>query len=97
MDERWQKRTPDASRPAQSGPLSVSEAAAMAGVTRQAVHAWIARGHLTVVPSADLSGIWLEATTVARFLAARHAARTVGVRIETVRQWQLEGHVSDGD
>jgi hypothetical protein len=72
--------------------IPVSEAANVAGVTRQAVHAWIARGHLTAVQCADSKDYWIDADGVTQFLATRQAAHTVGVRIETIRQWQVDGH-----
>jgi len=79
------------------GWIPVSEAAVVAGVTRQAVHAWIARGHLTAVQSADSRDYWIDADDFAQFLATRQAAHTVGVRVETVRHWQLDANVTDGD
>jgi hypothetical protein len=81
MTERW---------------LSISDAATLAGVSRQAVHGWIARGHLTIVRSDDASGSWLDATRFTQFLAERAVAVTKGVRIETVRHWQVDGDPEAG-
>jgi hypothetical protein len=72
------------------GVCSVRVAAATARVTRQAVHRWIAQGHLTVVQHADPRGTWIDAAAFARFVATRQDAHAVGVRIETVCHWRRD-------
>ena len=68
--------------------VSVPEAAALAGVTRQAVHWWIAQGRLTAVPTDD--GYRIDRAELSRFLAERRAARAIGVKLDTLRQWADE-------
>jgi hypothetical protein len=75
--------------------LSISEAAATARVTRQAVHGWIARGHLTAITNSETNGYWIDAYAFDRFLATRHVAATKGVRIETIRHWKTVSTTSD--
>ena len=65
--------------------LTVPEAAALAGVSRQAVHAWFAQGHLTPINTGR--GYRIDREEFRRFLAERRAAAAVGVKVATLRQW----------
>jgi DNA-binding transcriptional MerR regulator len=67
------------------GHVNVSEAAARAGVSRQAVHKWIAHGRLH--PHASDDGYLLDVEELARFLAVREASSEVGIRVDTLRHW----------
>jgi hypothetical protein len=76
--------------------ITTSEAATIAGVTLQAVHGWIRRGHLTVVRDVLTPAYWIEADGLNRFLAARQAAHGMRMRTETVRHWQRDDDLVDG-
>jgi hypothetical protein len=67
------------------GHLTVAEAAARAGVTRQAIHKWIAYGRLQ--PRLSDHGYLLDGGELARFLAVREASSEVGVKVDTLQHW----------
>jgi DNA-binding transcriptional MerR regulator len=62
--------------------LTISEFATRAGVSRQAVHGWIARGRLRATWTDD--GIRVDAAEAMRYLAARRAAESVGISVDTL-------------
>jgi excisionase family DNA binding protein len=80
--------------PARPALLTVAEAAACAGVARQTVYGWLARGRLRPVPTDD--GDRVCAADLADFLAARRAAGAAGVRVETVLAWSHESAADAG-
>jgi excisionase family DNA binding protein len=72
---------------------TVEEAARKAGVSRQAVYAWIERGRLQPVPTDD--GVRIDAADLARLLAARQAAAAAGVGIATLLRWAAEAGLAE--
>jgi hypothetical protein len=68
-----------------TGQLTVGEAARVAGVSRQAVHAWIGRRRLTAIPTDD--GDRIDADDLFRLLAVRRAAAVAGVGMDTLLRW----------
>ena len=70
----------------EGGWLSVGDTARIAGLSRQAVHAWLGRGVRHRVGD-DGAGIRIEAAVLARLLAVRRVADAFGVRPGTVRRW----------
>jgi hypothetical protein len=65
--------------------VSVPQVTALVGVSRQAVHQWLARGRLAAIPTDD--GPRIARAELDRFLAARRAAADVGIKVETLRKW----------
>jgi excisionase family DNA binding protein len=78
----------DESRPADRSAFTVGEAAKAAGVSRQTVYDWIARGHLWPLLTDD--GYRIDADELARLLAARRAAGAAGVSLGTVLRWAAD-------
>ena len=68
------------------GWVTVKEAAALARVSRQTVHLWIAHGRVKAVPTDD-GDLRLDTEEFDRFLTMRRAASVAGVRLETLRHW----------
>lgn len=66
--------------------LTVAEAAAVAGVSVQAVHGWIARGALEEAWTDD-GHRRVDAAALGELLALRRAAGGAGIRLETLRRW----------
>lgn len=67
------------------GLVSVKDAAALAGVSRQTVHNWIA--HQRVKPFQTDHGSRLDIDGLHQFLSMRRAASEVGIKLDTLRQW----------
>jgi excisionase family DNA binding protein len=76
-------RTPD-----DGGSVSVREAAALANVSSQAVHKWIAQGRVQSHQADD--GYRIDIEELAQFLALRRAAASVGINVATLLQWNEE-------
>ncbi|HEY7029890.1 MAG TPA: helix-turn-helix domain-containing protein [Thermomicrobiales bacterium] len=65
--------------------LSVGDAAASAGVSRQTIYSWIRRGYFA---AECVDGCYrIDATEFERLRAIREAAAAAGVRIRTARRW----------
>ena len=76
-------------RPTESnGQVSVKEAAALAKVSLQTVHNWMAHGRLHPLRTADDYRVDLE--ELAQLLAMRRAAAAAGISLDTLRQWTDE-------
>jgi hypothetical protein len=60
-------------------------AAALAGVSRQAVEGWLAHGWLHAQQTDD--GVRLETDELRAFLARRAVAQTAGIRLATLARW----------
>jgi excisionase family DNA binding protein len=73
--------------------LSVAVAARLAGVHRDTIYAWIARGRLQALPGDD--GYRIAAADLVRLLAARRAATATGVRLGTLLRWTETAGVAD--
>lgn len=65
--------------------LSVREAAAVAGVSRQSVHRWIAQGRVSAVAGDD--GYRVDSAELTDFLVLRRAAYLAGVTVSTLETW----------
>ena len=63
--------------------LTVAEAAAVAGVSRQAVYGWAARGRLALAPT---DGGRIAAGELSRLLAVRRVADRTGLAQRTLRR-----------
>jgi excisionase family DNA binding protein len=72
---------------------TVAEAAARAGVSRQTVHDWIRRGHLTAIRTDD-EAIRVSGAALDRMVDLRKVAASSHLRLETMRQW-TEGAADD--
>jgi excisionase family DNA binding protein len=66
--------------------VTVKEAAALARVSRQTVHLWIAHGRVQAVQTDD-GDLRLDTEEFDRFLTMRRAASVAGVRFDTLRHW----------
>lgn len=76
-------------RPAMPGRrVTVKEAAALAEVSCQTVHNWIAQGRVQPLQTDD--GARLDLEELGRFLAMRRAASAVGIQIDTLLHWTDE-------
>jgi excisionase family DNA binding protein len=68
--------------------MSVQEAAALAGVSRQTIHNWMALGRLRPLVTDD--GYRINAGELEHFLAMRQAASRAGIKLDTLQQWTSE-------
>jgi excisionase family DNA binding protein len=77
------------SRPTETnGHVSVKEAAALAKVSLQTVHNWMAQGRLQPLRTAD--GYRVDLEELAQLLAMRRAAAAAGITLDTLKQWADE-------
>lgn len=70
--------------------LTEAEAAARAGVTKQAVHGWFTRKRLQSVLTED--GLRVDAAELDRPITLRRAAAEAGVAVDTVLGWADPQH-----
>jgi len=70
-----------------------TRAAALAGVSRQAVELWLAHGWLHAHQTDD--GVRLETDELRAFLARREVAQTAGIRLATLARWVDAGTAQD--
>ncbi len=84
-DADWTRSRPGDS-PGDEVAYTVAEAAARGGVSRQTVHDWIRRGHLTAVRTRDGSFL-VPGDSLRRVIEMRKVASSARFRLETVRHW----------
>jgi len=60
------------------------------------VYHWIAQGEVSALPD-DSGHIRVDSATLATFLAARQAAREIGIQVATIRRWVAEGDPESGE
>lgn len=65
--------------------VSVSQAAAIAEVSKQAVHQWIAKGWLQPLQTDDV--LLLEVRALREFLTRRQTASAAGIKVATLSRW----------
>jgi excisionase family DNA binding protein len=86
LDRRLNGETPASA----NSLLSVADVATRMGVSRQTVHDWIRRSHLTVVETDD-GLIRIRHTEVKRLEGLRRIAGESNMRLSTVRLWVDDG------